>query len=179
MCAARGVSSHFFQLNFEHRNVVHGPVSPLMKCRYPFCGYEPDRHRQLLLSHRVTVAPSIGKDSDFRARNSASQTHGSLTGVRPYERRGLPRAPDNRRLAKPLAIASHLRWHLARSLRQAITFIERSLTNAVTEGINRIVKIAKSRASGCRGLHNFADVIYLIGGDPDMSEHIASTLKTL
>ncbi|EQD32405.1 ISBma1, transposase, partial [mine drainage metagenome] len=31
-----------------------------------------------------------------------------------------------------------------------ITYIERSLTNAVAEGINRVVKIAK-RASGFRG----------------------------
>ncbi len=60
-----------------------------------------------------------------------------------------------------------------------ITYIERSLTNAVAEGINRIVKIAKNRASGFRGLHNFADMIYLIVGDLDIPEHIPSTLKTL
>ncbi len=60
-----------------------------------------------------------------------------------------------------------------------LTYIERSLTNAVAEGINRIVKIAKNRASGFRGLHDFADIIYLIVGDLDIPEQIPSTLKTL
>ena len=60
-----------------------------------------------------------------------------------------------------------------------LTYIERSLTNAVGEGINRLVKIAKNRASGFRGLHNFADMIYLIVGDLDIPEQIPSTLKTL
>ncbi len=60
-----------------------------------------------------------------------------------------------------------------------ITYIERSLTNAVAEGISRVVKIAKNRASGFRGLHNLADMIHLIVGDLDIPEHIPSTLKTL
>jgi len=60
-----------------------------------------------------------------------------------------------------------------------LTYIERSLTNAVGEGINRIVKIAKNRASGYRGLHNFADIIYLIVGDLDIPEKIPSTLRAL
>lgn len=60
-----------------------------------------------------------------------------------------------------------------------LTYIERSLTNAAGEGINRIVKIAKNRASGFRGLHNFADMIYLIVGDLDIPAQIPSTLKTL
>jgi transposase len=60
-----------------------------------------------------------------------------------------------------------------------LTYIERSLTNAVAEGINRVVKIAKNRASGFRGLHNFADIIYLIVGDLDIPDQIPSTLKVL
>jgi transposase len=68
-----------------------------------------------------------------------------------------------------------LRQHSANIL----TYVERSLTNAVAEGINRIVKIAKNRASGFRGLHNFADMIYLIVGDLDIPEQIPSNLKTL
>jgi len=68
---------------------------------------------------------------------------------------------------------------LRRYCANILTYIERSLTNAVAEGINRIVKIAKNRASGFRGLHNFADMIYLIVGDLDIPEQIPSTLKTL
>jgi transposase len=79
------------------------------------------------------------------------------------------------RLPSLRAFVGTLRHHYD----NVITFIERSLTNAVAEGINRIVKIAKNRASGFRGLHNFADMIYLIVGDLDIPEHIPSTLKTL
>lgn len=60
-----------------------------------------------------------------------------------------------------------------------ITYVERSLTNAVAEGLNRVVKIAKNRASGFRGLHNFADMIYLIVGDLDIPDKIPATLKAL
>lgn len=68
---------------------------------------------------------------------------------------------------------------LRKHLDNILTYIERSLTNAVAEGINRIVKIAKNRASGFRGLENFADMIYLIVGDLDIPDHIPATLKTL
>lgn len=79
------------------------------------------------------------------------------------------------RLASLRTFVETLRKHLDNIL----TYIERSLTNAVAEGINRIVKIAKNRASGFRGLENFADMIYLIVGDLDIPEQIPSTLKTL
>ena len=42
-----------------------------------------------------------------------------------------------------------------------LAFIDRPLTNAVGEGLNRIVKIVKNRASGYRHLDHFADMIYL------------------
>ena len=79
------------------------------------------------------------------------------------------------RLPSMRTFVNTLREHSA----NVLTYIERSLTNAVGEGINRIVKIAKNRASGFRGLHNFADMIYLIVGDLDIPEQIPSTLKTL
>jgi transposase len=60
-----------------------------------------------------------------------------------------------------------------------IAFIDRNLTNAVAEGLNRIVKIVKNRASGYRNLHNFADMIYLTVGDLDIPAHIPSHLRTL
>ena len=41
------------------------------------------------------------------------------------------------------------------------------------------VKIAKNRASGFRGPHDFADLIYLMVGDLDIPEKTAVTLQTL
>jgi transposase len=60
-----------------------------------------------------------------------------------------------------------------------LTYIERSLTNAVAEGINRKVKLAKHRASGYRGVEAFADMIYLIVGDLDIPAHVPSPLRSL
>lgn len=79
------------------------------------------------------------------------------------------------RLPSMRAFVATLRNHYD----NVITYIDRSLTNAVAEGINRLVKIAKNRASGFRGLHNLADMIYLIVGDLDIPDHVPSTLKTL
>ncbi len=59
------------------------------------------------------------------------------------------------------------------------TFIDRNLTNAVGEGINRIVKIVKNRAFGYRNLESFADMIYLTIGSLDIPAHIPSHLRTL
>ena len=60
-----------------------------------------------------------------------------------------------------------------------LSFIERPLTNAVGEGINRLLKIVKNRASGFRGLEPFADLIFLTIGDLDIPAHIPSDLRTL
>lgn len=60
-----------------------------------------------------------------------------------------------------------------------ITFIQRPLTNAVAEGINRIIKIVKNRASGFRGLESFADLIFLTVGDVKIPAQIPSDLRTL
>ena len=60
-----------------------------------------------------------------------------------------------------------------------IAFTDRNLTNAVGEGLNRIVKIVKNRASGYRNLHNFVDMISLTVGDLDIPAHIPSHLRTL
>ncbi|RLJ19256.1 hypothetical protein DJ030_09500 [bacterium endosymbiont of Escarpia laminata] len=49
----------------------------------------------------------------------------------------------------------------------------------VGEGLNRIVKIVKNRASGYRNLESFADMIYLTVGDFDIPAHIPSDLRTL
>jgi transposase len=60
-----------------------------------------------------------------------------------------------------------------------ITFIKRPLTNAVGEGLNRVIKIVKNRASGFRGLDSFADLIYLVVGDLNIPAQIPSKLRTL
>lgn len=60
-----------------------------------------------------------------------------------------------------------------------MTFIERPLTNAVGEGINRILKIVKNRSSGFRNLESFSDLIFLTVGDLDIPAHIPSKLRTL
>jgi transposase len=60
-----------------------------------------------------------------------------------------------------------------------LAFVDRNLTNAVGEGLNRIVKIIKNRASGYRNLESFADMIYLTIGDLDIPAQIPSHLRTL
>jgi len=60
-----------------------------------------------------------------------------------------------------------------------VTFINRPLTNAVGEGLNRIIKIVKNRASGFRTMDSFADMIFLTVGDLDILAQIPSELRTL
>jgi len=60
-----------------------------------------------------------------------------------------------------------------------LSFVERHLTNAVGEGLNRIIKIVKNRASGFRSLESFADLIFLTVGDLDILAQIPSKLRTL
>ena len=68
---------------------------------------------------------------------------------------------------------------LRNHLDNIITFIKRPLTNAVGEGLNRVIKIVKNRASGFRNLDSFADLIFLTVGDLDIPAHIPSKLRTL
>jgi transposase len=59
-----------------------------------------------------------------------------------------------------------------------VSFIETRMTNAVSEGINRILRMAKNRASGFRGLQPFSDIIYLIAGDVDIQGRIPVKFRT-
>lgn len=68
---------------------------------------------------------------------------------------------------------------LRNHLDNIITFIEHPLTNAVGEGLNRVIKIVKNRASGFRNLDSFADLIFLTVGDLDIPAQIPSPLRTL
>ena len=52
-----------------------------------------------------------------------------------------------------------------------VPYVGSRLTNAIAEGINRIIKIVKNRASGFRHLHAFSDMIFLTVGDVDREHY--------
>jgi transposase len=60
-----------------------------------------------------------------------------------------------------------------------ITYLETHLTNAIGEGINRIIKIVKNRASGFYNFASFADLVYLTVGDVDIPAQIPKRFRTL
>jgi transposase len=60
-----------------------------------------------------------------------------------------------------------------------IAFIGTRLTNAIGEGLNRIVKIVKNRASGFRTLDAFTDMIFLVVGDLNLADQIPTKFRTL
>ena len=60
-----------------------------------------------------------------------------------------------------------------------ITFIPSRLTNAVAEGLNRIIRIVKNRASGFRTVEAFIDLIYLTIGDVDIPAQIPARFRTI
>jgi transposase len=60
-----------------------------------------------------------------------------------------------------------------------LAFIGTRVTNAIAEGLNRIIKIVKNRASGFRHLDAFSDMIYLNVGDLDLPGQIPARFRTL
>lgn len=60
-----------------------------------------------------------------------------------------------------------------------LAFIGSHVTNAVAEGLNRVIKIVKNRASGFRNLGAFTDMIYLTVGDVDIPAQIPAKFHTL
>ena len=50
--------------------------------------------------------------------------------------------------------------------------------NAVSEGINRIIKIIKNRASGFHCIDAFSDIIYLVAGNVNIAEQIPVNNRT-
>ena len=60
-----------------------------------------------------------------------------------------------------------------------LPFIKTRLTNAKSEGINRIIKIVKNRASGFMSLLPFSDIIFLAVGDVDIPEQIPRKFRVL
>jgi transposase len=68
-----------------------------------------------------------------------------------------------------------IRKHIDRIL----PYIDSRLTNAIAEGLNRIIKIVKNRASGFRTLQAFRDMIFLTVGDVDIPAQIPLNFHTL
>jgi len=60
-----------------------------------------------------------------------------------------------------------------------LPFIKTRLTNAKAEGINRIIKIIKNRASGFRSLSAFTDMIFLALGDLDIPAQISPEFRAI
>jgi len=60
-----------------------------------------------------------------------------------------------------------------------LAFVNSRLTNAIAEGLNRIVKIVNNRASGFRTLDAFTDMIFLTIGDVDIPAQIPLRFRTL
>ena len=68
---------------------------------------------------------------------------------------------------------------IRRHLPGILAFIDSRLTNAASEGINRIIQIVKNRASGFRTLDSFSDLIFLTVGDVDIPAQIPARFRTL
>ena len=68
---------------------------------------------------------------------------------------------------------------IKKHVNRIITFVECRLTNAVAEGLNRIIKIVKNRASGFRSLLAFTDIIFLTVGDLDIPDQIPVKFRTI
>ncbi len=60
-----------------------------------------------------------------------------------------------------------------------LAFVETRLTNAISEGLNRVIRFVKNRASGFRHLDPFADLIFLCVGDVDIPAQIPAKFRTL
>ena len=70
-----------------------------------------------------------------------------------------------------------------RTIRKHITkiqsYITTPITNATAEGLNRIMKIVKNRASGFHNLDAFSDLIFLCVGDVDIPAQIPKRFQTI
>ncbi|MDY6857593.1 MAG: ISL3 family transposase, partial [Thermodesulfobacteriota bacterium] len=65
------------------------------------------------------------------------------------------------------------------NIARIIPFVGSRLTNAIAEGLNRIIRIVKNRASGFRTLQAFTDMIFLTVGDLDIPEQIPVKFRAL
>jgi transposase len=68
---------------------------------------------------------------------------------------------------------------LRKHMHRILTFVETRLTNAKAEGLNRVIKIVKNRASGFRTLQAFTDMIFLTVGDVNIPAQIPSKFRVI
>ena len=68
---------------------------------------------------------------------------------------------------------------LRRHKENILSFVTNPVTNARAEGINRLLKIIKNRASGFKSLQGFKNMIYLCAGDLDIIGGYPSRFCTL
>jgi hypothetical protein len=61
--------------------------------------------------------------------------------------------------------------------RTILQFVKTKLTK-MSEGINRVIKIIKNRASGFANLPAFTDMIFLTVGDVDIPAQISEDFRT-
>ena len=59
-----------------------------------------------------------------------------------------------------------------------LPFVKTKLTNAIWEGINRVIKIVKNRAGGFANLSAFTDMNFLTVGDVDIPAQIPEDFRT-
>ena len=60
-----------------------------------------------------------------------------------------------------------------------LPYVGSRLTNAIAEGVNRIIRIVKNRASGFRHLNAFSDMIFLTVGDVDIPGQIPQRFRAI
>jgi len=65
------------------------------------------------------------------------------------------------------------------NIHRLLPFIGSQLTNATAEGLNRIIRMTKNRASGFRCLEAFTDMIFLTVGDVDIPAQIPARFRTI
>jgi transposase len=68
---------------------------------------------------------------------------------------------------------------LRKHMHRILPFVETRITNAKAEGLNRIIRMVKNRASGFRSLPAFIDMIFLTVGDVDLPAQIPARFRTL
>lgn len=68
---------------------------------------------------------------------------------------------------------------LRKHLHRILPFIDKPITNAKSEGLNRIIRLVKNRASGFRNLSAFTDMIFLAVGDLDLPGQIPSKFRAV
>jgi transposase len=68
---------------------------------------------------------------------------------------------------------------IRKHMHRILPYVETRMTNATAEGLNRIIKIVKNRASGFRTLEAFANLIFLTIGDVNIPEQIPKNFRTI